>query len=309
MEKQAYQEILLQQEYADLLNQISNFKQLTQLLNPVCFDHTENPIRFSFKEDKIVDKAEIEKFQQNKSQLIEDLIPWRKGPIDFFSTLINSEWDSSIKWDRLREILDIKDKVVCDLGCNNGYFMLRLLSLSPSLIVGMDPVSKYFLQYTFLTSLLSSSILSRLSFLLMGFSCLHYFKASFDWILCLGILYHHPNPIEILQLIRNSLKPGGKVVIDCQGIAEDGNVCLFPEKTYTGKKGFWFLPTPTALVNWMKRTNFSHIEILAQEPILPEEQRRTVHSPIDSLKEGLAEDGQTTEGYPPPIRIYLLAQK
>ena len=50
------------------------------------------------------------------------LIPWRKGPYTIFGIELDTEWRSDWKWDRVRpHISSLKDKLVLDVGCGNGY--------------------------------------------------------------------------------------------------------------------------------------------------------------------------------------------
>ncbi len=53
------------------------------------------------------------------------LIPWRKGPFKIFGLEIDSEWQSNLKYNLIRPHFNLKDKVVADIGCNNGYYMFR----------------------------------------------------------------------------------------------------------------------------------------------------------------------------------------
>lgn len=49
------------------------------------------------------------------------LNPWRKGPFVIFGILVDSEWDSSIKWNRLAGHLgSLAVKRVLDIGSNCG---------------------------------------------------------------------------------------------------------------------------------------------------------------------------------------------
>ena len=58
------------------------------------------------------------------------LIPWRKGPFKIFDLEIDSEWQSNLKYNLIRPHFNLKDKVVADIGCNNGYYMFRMLEKS-----------------------------------------------------------------------------------------------------------------------------------------------------------------------------------
>ena len=62
--------------------------------------------------------------------LLENLMwlhPWRKGPFELFGIQIDAEWRSDLKWARLNNHIDLKDKLVLDVGCGNGYYLFRML--------------------------------------------------------------------------------------------------------------------------------------------------------------------------------------
>ena len=168
---------------------------------------------------------------------------------------IEAEWDSSLKWQRIQPYLgEIKDKFICDIGCNNGFFMFKLQELSPKLIYGLEPTFTYYLQYLLL-SLFNEN--QDILFDLLGVEHLSLFRGQFALVLCLGILYHHTDPLKILREIHHSLQKGGRVIIDCQGIKGESSTCLFPEKKYAGAKGIWFLPTESCLIELAKKGGVS----------------------------------------------------
>jgi tRNA (mo5U34)-methyltransferase len=79
---------------------------------------------------------------------LQQLIPWRKGPFSYFGRKIDAEWRSDLKWDRISEHLGyLGQEVWGDVGCNNEYYMYRLLQHKPDLVVGFDPMGKYFLHH------------------------------------------------------------------------------------------------------------------------------------------------------------------
>ncbi|MDC7224807.1 MAG: DUF1698 domain-containing protein, partial [Spirochaetales bacterium] len=85
-----------------------------------------------------------EEFPGNREDLeaaLRSLMPWRKGPMSYFGIDIDAEWKSNRKWDRVApHIPDLKGKRVCDVGCNNGYYLLRMLPREPELLLGIDPM-------------------------------------------------------------------------------------------------------------------------------------------------------------------------
>ena len=157
-------------------------------------------------------------------ECLEILIPWRKGPYSLLDNPIEAEWDSSFKWQRIQPHLgDVRDKVICDIGCNNGFFMFKLQKLNPKLIYGLEPTFTYYLQYLLLSLFMESK---DIVFELLGVEHLFLFKQQFDLVLCLGILYHHTDPLKILRDVHHSLQKGGKVIIDCQGIEGKDSTCF-----------------------------------------------------------------------------------
>ena len=241
--------------------------------------------------------------------LIRDLMPWKKGPYVLFGTKIFSEWNSHIKWTYLCErLLPIEDSLICDLGCNNGYYMFKMLTYKPRYILGMDPSMRCLLQYRFLKTFVRSE---RLHYEPLGYEHLSYLEKTFDLVLCLGILYHHTDPIKVLRLVHGSLRRGGRVIVECQGIASDESYALCPRGKYAGASGIWFLPTKACLKNWCHRAGYKKIDLFHEHTLTPKEQSTSKHAPYKSLKEALdaTHPHRTVEGYPSPERYYLHAFK
>ena len=202
-------------------------------------------------------------------------------------------------------------KVVGDIGCANGYFMYRMLCGKPKLVIGIDPSMKAWLEFQAFQRFTANP---RLHFVVGLSDVLEHppFARAFDVMFCLGVLYHTPDPIGMLRQLWNAMAPGGTLIVDCQGIADDFDgqpVALFPSGRYANCTGMWFLPTLGALKHWLKRSCFNKIECFYAESLSTEEQRATKDAPIGSLAEGLRPDGKTAEGYPPPVRYYVKARR
>lgn len=248
-------------------------------------------------------------FSQRK-KVIDAFIPWRVGPWWFDGTLIDSEWRCDVKWGRIvshgRSFFS-KAKVA-DIGCNNGYFMFRTLEENPELVVGFEPVIKHYYGFHLFQNIYKAR---RLHFEPFGFKQLEMYPQFFDVILCLGVLYHHPNPMEILKLIRGALAPKGKLIVECQGIGSPESIALMPKSRYGGCKGYWWLPSVSCLQNWIQRAGFSQSYVFHNEFLDQGEQRRTPFAPYHGLEDQLdpVDPTQTIEGYPAPKRFYLMVSK
>ena len=237
------------------------------------------------------------------------IIPWKKGPYRLFGIDVDAEWRSDFKWDRFCESLPSqKDKMILDVGCNNGYYMFRLLPQKPCYILGIDPVPRLWYQFNLLQNY---ARIPEMEFAMWGWEQLSLWHGIFDTILCMGILYHHRNPLGILENLRNALKPGGLLVMESIVLPGEGNSCLFPPDRYARMRNVWFLPTVTTLCHMLERCKFIEIERISVVDHKPEEQRTTPWNPGPSYAEFLdPEDPEKTiEGHPAPKRAIIFARK
>lgn len=244
-------------------------------------------------------------------ELAKSLCPWKKGPFNLFDIKIDAEWRSDHKWERIVPAMDsLKDKVICDVGCNNGYFMFRMAHHQPRLVLGLDPVLHMQAQFDLVQNYVSAP---GLNFELFGVEHLPLFKNVFDVIFHMGIIYHHRHPIQQLLDIRESLKPGGVVYLETIGIPGEESIALFPEDRYGRMSNCWFVPTMSCFINWAKRARLTNVEILADTPLTEDEQRLTpwCPPPFQSLKASLDEEdpNKTIEGHPAPRRFLIKAYK
>ncbi|GFH58728.1 tRNA (mo5U34)-methyltransferase [Chaetoceros tenuissimus] len=236
---------------------------------------------------------------------IEALKPWKKGPLKLFGTDIDTEWRSDMKWERLQKALpNMKDKVVCDLGCGNGYFMYRMLEYSPKLVMGIDPNLHAWLEFNLFQRI---KRVENVKFEYMRGDIMASLPSMFDVVFCLGVLYHTPDPLTMLKDIHKSMKPKSTLIVDCQGIPGDDDIALFPKKRYTNMKGVYFLPTLSTLKNWLQRANFRNFEVIFSEELSTDEQRTTEWAPVRSLADSLDpnDSTKTIEGYPRAHRFYI----
>jgi tRNA (mo5U34)-methyltransferase len=145
--------------------------------------------------------------------------PWKKGPYSIFGIEIDAEWRSDWKWARIvPHLRSLQEQKIADIGCHNGYFMFRMLVQQPDCIIGFEPYAKNFWNFQLIQNMVRRP---ELHFELLGVEQIDLYPKFFDTIFCLGILYHHTDPIGLLRKLRGALAPEGEIVIDCQGIAGD----------------------------------------------------------------------------------------
>ncbi|MGL1891532.1 MAG: tRNA 5-methoxyuridine(34)/uridine 5-oxyacetic acid(34) synthase CmoB [Spirochaetaceae bacterium] len=241
---------------------------------------------------------------------LKDLMPWRKGPWNYFGTEVDTEWRSNMKWDRVIEAVkpNFKGKRILDIGCNNLYYMYKMLADDPEIIMGFDPLPRYYFNHLLNRRFVQDP---RVEFELFGVEQAGMFKNFFDYTFFMGILYHRRDPMGALKNVYDSLKKGGTLIMECSGIEGDDPVALFPEGRYCKAPGYWFLPTWKTIENMLHRTGFTEIETFYKEPHTTEEQRKTPWIQTNSLEDFLDpnDSSKTVEGYPAPVRIYTKAVK
>ncbi len=243
--------------------------------------------------------------RQEITRHLKAFMPWRKGPFSIFGMDVDAEWRSERKWQRiLPQLPDLQGKNIADIGCNNGYYMFRMIPHKPQFILGLEPSVQHYYCFKGLNSMTG---FSHAHIDLLGVEHINLFANTFDVIFLMGIIYHRPSPVEVLKDILTALKPGGTLILESQAIPGDAPVALFPESTYAKVPGTYFVPTGTCIANWMKRTGYSDVKLFESHPMSSKEQRRTDWMTFESYDDFINRDDPslTVEGYPAPHRVYL----
>jgi tRNA (mo5U34)-methyltransferase len=233
--------------------------------------------------------------------------PWRKGPFQINNLFIDTEWQSQIKYNLLEPHFNLKDKIVGDIGCNNGYYLFRMLTHTPKKLIGFDPSAIYYSQFQFMNHFIKSDIVYEL----FGVEHVEFYEHKFDVLFCLGVLYHRSDPVMMLKSLFKGLNKGGELILDTFMIDGEGEMCLTPKDRYSKIPNIYFVPTVSALINWCHRAGFESVEVLETIVTDANEQRKTKWIDGQSLEDFLDPDDatKTVEGYPAPKRVYIKAMK
>ena len=75
-------------------------------------------------------------------------------------------------------------------------------------------------------------------------------------------------------------------------------------------RNVWFVPSVGAMCSWLDKTGFKDVKVLLQYEVGIDEQRRTAHSPDESLEDFLDpnDPNLTVEGYKVPKRALVSAK-
>lgn len=247
--------------------------------------------------------------QQALRAALEGLIPWRKGPFQFFGQTIDTEWRSDWKWRRVAPHLsDLRGRRVLDVGCGSGYHGWRMVGAGADWVLGIDPTILFLVQYLAVRRFAPSA---PFWFAPLRMEELPPGLAGFDTVFSMGVLYHRRSPLDHLLELAGALRPGGELVLETLVVQGDERTVLMPEGRYAAMRNVFFLPSTGQLTIWLRRCGFTAVRCVDENTTSTGEQRATEWMRFQSLTDFLDRDDptRTREGHPAPRRAVLIARK
>ena len=241
--------------------------------------------------------------------LVNELIPWRKGPYNLIGVPIDSEWNCSIKWNRLASKLpSLENNVIMDVGSGNGYFAWRMREAGARLVVCLEPSFAPFVQFHFLNHFADDV---KIRFLPMTLEESPKSQYLFDKVFIMGTLYHSKAPFEHIKKATSFLKIGGFLILETLIFESDECTLFVPKERYARMSNVWQIPSFLAIKSWLTTLGYSNIDLVSLDITSTDEQRVTKHMPFKSLNDGLSreDDKFTIESYPRPRRGIIIALK
>ena len=241
-------------------------------------------------------------------ELLQGLRPWRKGPFLVHGILVDSEWRSDWKWDRLApHISSLRGRRVLDVGCGNGYYAWRMLGAGARMVIGIDPGLRHVVQFQAIRHFAGKQPVHVLP---LALEDLPADLRAFDTVFSMGVFYHRRAPLDHLLALRGALRPGGELVLETLVIAGGPGTVLVPEGRYAKMRNVWFIPSPATLEAWLRRSGFHRVRCVDITTTRVAEQRATDWMPFESLADFLdpADPSLTIEAYPAPQRAIFLAE-
>lgn len=286
--------------YGDL----PRWQQALEALPAVPASHLELEERVEIGGPEDCDAATRRAIEEN----LRKLIPWRKGPFTIHGINIDTEWRSDWKWDRLLpHIADLRDRLVLDVGCGNGYHCWRMLGAGAKRVIGIDPSPRFLVQFQMVKHFSGAQPVDLLPAALEDIVPA---LPVFDSVFSMGVLYHRPSPIDHLRQLKSMLRPGGQLILETLVVEGDEQTVLVPRGRYAMMNNVWFLPSPEHLVIWLEKVGFRNARLVDLNQTSSEEQRATdwmrFHSLANFLDPG--DHNKTVEGYPAPLRGIFLAE-
>ncbi len=237
------------------------------------------------------------------------LMPWRKGPFDFFGIPIDTEWRSDWKWDRVApHLANLEGRRVLDVGCGSGYHCWRMLGAGARRVIGIDPGLLFLFQFLSVKRYLPDAPVDLLP---VRMEDLPAKLETFDTTFSMGVLYHRRSPIDHLLELKDTLRRGGELVLETLVVDGPEGYSLVPEDRYGQMRNVWFLPSCDTLLRWLDRAGYRNARMVDVTATTTEEQRATDWMRFQSLADFLdpEDPSKTVEGYPGPKRATVIAEK
>jgi len=241
---------------------------------------------------------------------LKTLSPWRKGPFNYCGIAIDSEWQCQQKWGRFEKHLGkMRGKRVLDVGCGNGYYMLRMLGAGAEQVIGVDPGLLFLAQFQAIIQTLKCRPNAHL--LPLPFEQLPAGLDNFDHVLSFGVLYHRRQPEEHLSQLHDRLQAGGTLYLETLILETEEHCELVPEDRYAGMRNVWSIASPGFIKHQLQSVGFEDVECLDQTTTNLNEQRASAWMTNYSLENFLnpTDHSKTIEGHPAPVRGLFRAIK
>jgi tRNA (mo5U34)-methyltransferase len=234
--------------------------------------------------------------------------PWRKGPYQLGELLIDTEWRSDLKWDRLLHAIEpLPGRRCLDVGCGNGYHLWRMLGAGARLAVGLDPFLLYVYQFMAVQKRIP---LPNIRVYPLGAEAIRP-GLEFDTAFSMGVLSHCRDHAAHLQLLHQSLRPGGQLVLETLTVPEAHGPLFHPEGRYAQMRNIHALPDVSTLMKWLESSGFHSVRHVDTTRTDCGEQRATEWMRFYSLQNYLDpnDPSKTIEGHPAPQRSILVGDR
>ena len=171
---------------------------------------------------------------------------------------------------------DLTGKRVFDIGCWTGGTSLLMSAMGASSVVAIEEVRKYVECVQYLKSAFGVKALDVQNRSLYE-STGEAFQDAFDFALFAGVLYHVTDPVLALRVVFNSLRDGGKCLLETLAIDSNESIVAYqgpqivtrksePQKRSRGGWN-WFVPSQVALAQMMRDVGFVDVRVeLRRDP-------------------------------------------
>ena len=171
-----------------------------------------------------------------------------------------------VKWSRIKQYIDaidVKGKRILDVGCNEGFFSLKLKEMGAREVVGFDADEPRIRKAKFVSEVLGTSNITYEAADIFESGVEKY--GHFDFVLCMGFLHRISYPYLAIRRLTEigdtilfewkSLREGSfdlPIMKFCGGASKDSNVY----------SGLYWLPSVQCVVDMLQSLGFMHNLVL-----------------------------------------------
>jgi tRNA (mo5U34)-methyltransferase len=220
---------------------------------------------------------------------VQELGPWfhnidldgvQTAPNHFLGDYPTAHWrtfENAIPW-------DLRGRTVLDVGCNAGFFSLRMVERGASRVVGIDSDERYLAQARFAAEVAGA----RVEFRRLTVYEVARLGERFDLVLFMGVLYHLRHPLLALDLLHEHVANDAMVFQTMlRGSDEAGPIepdypfseanvfdrqdfpkLHFVERRYAGDQTNWWIPNRAGAEAMLRSAGFAIVAHPAPEVFL-----------------------------------------
>lgn len=241
----------------------------------------------------------LEGADESKRSFVDEMIPhlglFLHGPFPLPGKRVTaSAWDCRGKFGAY-EAAGIIPKLagarVLDVGCNAGYDSFLMSSLGAMEVVGLEPHG-FYQQACFLNAVYD---VPGVSFMNLGWEDLDpRYLGSFDFVNCLGLIYHVKEPMLLIEKLASVMRPGATLVMESHVLSEDSSQSQFIAGAFWGDETYWWVFGAECLMGMLRSAGFKDVRM----PLKADCDSRNPLNPR-----------VTVEGHPAGARAWFVATK
>lgn len=287
------QEVFLKQFVRD---DFSKFRTFYETINP---DRPIETANVRYEESDPGFRKYLENGDESTRSFVEELLPhlglFLQGPFPLPGNRVTrSAWDCRGKlgaYEAAGVLPKIAGSRVLDVGCNAGYDTFLMSSLGAIEAVGLEPHGFYH-QACFLNAVYD---VPGVSFMNLGWEDLdpRYF-GGFDFVNCLGLIYHVKQPMLLIEKLASIMRPGATLLMETHVLSEPSTQSQFIEGAFWGDETYWWIFGAECLMGMLRSAGFKDVRM----PLKADCDSR---NPLDSR--------MTVEGHPAGARAWFVATR
>lgn len=153
----------------------------------------------------------------------------------------------------------LRGKRTLDIGCNAGYDTFYMNALGAAESIGLEP-HLFYMHAMFLNAVYDHP---GVSFLNAGWEDLNRtYLGDFDWVSCLGLIYHIREPMHLLEKIASIMRPGSRLLMETHVLSETSRQSYFVEDAFWGDATYWWIFGDECLMGMLRSSGFKDARLV-----------------------------------------------